>query len=67
METHSILLTSPTKNRTSQAGSKHEPMVSVVIPTCNEERILPELFTSIPDTVDENILVNDYSTDRMVK
>jgi glycosyltransferase involved in cell wall biosynthesis len=62
-----MLLTSPTTNRLSQTGSKHKPLVSVVVPTLNEERNLPQLFASIPDIVDEIVLVDGYSTDRTVE
>jgi glycosyltransferase involved in cell wall biosynthesis len=62
-----MLLTSPTKNRSSQTGSKRKPLVSVVVPTLNEERNLPQLFASIPDIVDEIVLVDGYSTDRTVE
>jgi glycosyltransferase involved in cell wall biosynthesis len=48
------------------AGSKQKPLVSVVVPTLNEERNLPQLFASIPDIVDEVILVDGYSKDRTV-
>jgi glycosyltransferase involved in cell wall biosynthesis len=62
-----MLMTSSSKNRTSQSGSKHKPLVSVVVPTLNEERNLPQLFASIPDIVDEVVLVDGYSTDRTVE
>jgi len=62
-----MLWTSPTKNRISKTGSKHKPLVSVVVPTLNEERNLPQLFASIPDIVDEVVLVDGYSTDRTVE
>jgi hypothetical protein len=41
-------------------------LVSVVVPTLNEERNLPQLFASIPDVVDEVVLVDGRSTDRTV-
>jgi glycosyltransferase involved in cell wall biosynthesis len=50
----------------ASSGSEQKPLVSVVVPTLNEERNLPQLFASIPDIVDEVILVDGYSTDRTV-
>ncbi len=48
------------------SDSKQRPLVSVVVPTLNEERNLPQLFASIPTIVDEIILVDGHSTDRTV-
>jgi len=42
------------------------PLVTVVVPTLNEERNLPQLFASIPDVVDEVVLVDGRSTDRTI-
>ncbi|MFT3894558.1 MAG: glycosyltransferase family 2 protein [Anaerolineales bacterium] len=52
-------------SRTS-SGPERKPLVSVVVPTLNEERNLPQLFASIPDIVDEVILVDGFSKDRTV-
>ena len=59
-----MVLTS--SSRATAPSSKQKPLVSVVVPTLNEERNLPQLFASIPDIVDEVILVDGYSTDRTV-
>jgi glycosyltransferase involved in cell wall biosynthesis len=50
----------------SATRTTEKPLVSVVVPTLNEERNLPQLFASIPDIVDEVVLVDGYSTDRTV-
>lgn len=42
------------------------PLVSVVIPTLNEERNLPSVLTRLPEDVHELILVDGRSTDRTV-
>ena len=42
------------------------PLVSVIIPTLNEEKNLPQLFAAIPDIVDEVVLVDGRSTDNTV-
>lgn len=44
-----------------------KPLVSLIVPTLNEERNLPQLFASIPDMVDEVVLVDGRSTDRTVE
>jgi glycosyltransferase involved in cell wall biosynthesis len=63
-----MVITSPVPSRhNSVPGSKQKPLVSVVVPTLNEERNLPQLFASIPDIVDEVILVDGYSKDRTVE
>lgn len=53
---------------TSQNKQKlpDKPLVSLIVPTRNEERNLPQLFASIPDIVDEVVLVDGRSTDRTV-
>lgn len=62
-----MVLTSPqSSSRTSAVGLKQKPRVSVVVPTLNEERNLPQLFASIPVIVDEIILVDGRSTDRTI-
>ncbi len=61
-----VLASSLSTSHTSASGSKQKPLVSVVVPTLNEERNLPQLFASIPVLVDEVILVDGYSTDRTV-
>lgn len=43
------------------------PKVSVIVPTLNEERNLPQLFAAMPDIVDEIVLVDGRSTDRTVE
>jgi hypothetical protein len=60
-----MALLSPKKNPTpSRAGAK--PLVSLIVPTRNEERNLPQLFASIPDMVDEVVLVDGRSSDNTV-
>lgn len=61
-----MVVTSSSAGRPSPSGGKQRPLVSVVVPTLNEERNLPQLFASIPDIVDEVILVDGFSTDRTV-
>lgn len=46
--------------------ARQKPLVSLIVPTLNEERNLPQLFASIPDMVDEVILIDGRSTDRTV-
>jgi glycosyltransferase involved in cell wall biosynthesis len=48
------------------AQTNQKPLVSLIVPTLNEERNLPQLFASIPDVVDEVVLVDGRSTDRTV-
>jgi glycosyltransferase involved in cell wall biosynthesis len=55
-----------TSSSHASTGSEQKPLVSVVVPTLNEERNLPQLFASIPDIVDEVILVDGFSKDRTV-
>lgn len=52
-------------NNTNKAGKR--PLVSVIIPTLNEEKNLPQLFSAMPDIVDEVVLVDGRSTDRTVE
>lgn len=63
-----MVVTSPVSpSRNSASGTKRKPLVSVVVPTLNEERNLPQLFASIPEIVDEVVLVDGFSTDRTVE
>lgn len=48
-------------------GTGQRPLVSVIIPTLNEEKNLPQLFSAMPDIVDEVVLVDGRSTDRTVE
>ncbi len=60
-------ITKPTAH--SQAHKQQlpgQPLVSLIVPTRNEERNLPQLFASIPDIVDEVVLVDGRSSDRTV-
>jgi glycosyltransferase involved in cell wall biosynthesis len=62
-----MVLTLPRSSSYPYASdSKQRPLVSVVVPTLNEERNLPQLFASIPFIVDEIILVDGNSADRTV-
>lgn len=60
-----LLSPSTSSTRTSRRSAK-KPLVSVVVPTLNEERNLPQLFASMPDVVDEVVLVDGFSTDGTV-
>ena len=60
-----LLIPSTSSSRTSHRVGK-KPLVSVVVPTLNEERNLPQLFASMPDVVDEVVLVDGFSTDGTV-
>ena len=46
---------------------RSRPLVSVVVPTLNEERNIPQLFAAMPDMVDEIVLVDGRSTDQTVE
>jgi hypothetical protein len=62
-------LTSPSDASSSYplaVQATQRPLVSLIVPTLNEERNLPQLFASIPDVVDEVVLVDGRSTDRTV-
>jgi glycosyltransferase involved in cell wall biosynthesis len=62
-----MVISSSSTTRSATTGSKQKPLVSVVVPTLNEERNLPQLFASIPDIVEEVVLVDGYSTDRTIE
>jgi glycosyltransferase involved in cell wall biosynthesis len=47
-------------------AANNRPLVSLIVPTRNEEANLPQLFASIPDVVDEVVLVDGRSTDNTV-
>ncbi len=61
-----MVLASPRSSPPATLDSRQRPLVSVVVPTLNEERNLPQLFASIPTIVDEVILVDGNSTDRTI-
>jgi len=50
-----------------QDSATKRPLVSVIIPTLNEEKNLPQLFSAMPDIVDELVLVDGRSTDRTIE
>jgi glycosyltransferase involved in cell wall biosynthesis len=43
------------------------PTISVVIPTLNEAANLPHVFSRLPDSIDEVVLVDGHSTDDTVE
>jgi len=49
------------------SGRRTRPLVSVIVPTLNEERNIPQLFAAMPDSVDEIVLVDGRSTDKTVE
>ena len=49
-----------------EPARRARPTVSVIVPTLNEERNLPQLFAALPDIVDEVVLVDGRSTDTTV-
>lgn len=62
-----MALLSPTfTSRNFATQTDQRPLVSLIVPTMNEEANLPQLFASIPDVVDEVILVDGRSKDRTV-
>jgi glycosyltransferase involved in cell wall biosynthesis len=58
---------SPMEALESVSGRRTHPFVSVVVPTLNEERNIPQLFAVMPDIVDEVVLVDGRSTDNTVE
>lgn len=52
--------------RALSSQSSPKPLVSLIVPAMNEEANLPQLFASIPDVVDEIVLVDGRSTDRTI-
>jgi hypothetical protein len=53
-------------NTLSSRTNHNKPLVSLIVPAMNEEANLPQLFASIPDVVDEIVLVDGRSQDRTV-
>ncbi len=49
-----------------EVNRRTRPTVSVIVPTLNEERNLPQFFAALPDIVDEVVLVDGRSTDNTV-
>jgi glycosyltransferase involved in cell wall biosynthesis len=56
----------PDRRATSPGAPRRLPLVSVVIPTLNEERNLPHVFGALPAGLHEVILVDGGSTDDTV-
>jgi glycosyltransferase involved in cell wall biosynthesis len=56
----------PDRRRTPPGGPRRPPLVSVVIPTLNEERNLPHVFGALPAGLHEIILVDGGSVDNTV-
>ncbi len=56
-----------TQPRFIVSNEHRRPSVSVIVPTLNEERNLPQLFAAMPDIVDEIVLVDGRSTDATVE
>jgi glycosyltransferase involved in cell wall biosynthesis len=54
------------RSRFRRPERESEPRVSVVIPTLNEERNLPFVFTHLPSDLHEVVLVDGFSTDDTV-
>jgi hypothetical protein len=52
--------------RALSSPPNHKPLVSLIVPAMNEEANLHQLFASIPDVVDEIVLVDGHSADRTV-
>lgn len=54
-------------NQSKSSATPRKPVVSVIVPTLNEEKNLPQLFSVMPDIVDEVVLVDGRSTDNTVE
>jgi glycosyltransferase involved in cell wall biosynthesis len=55
------------RRRTPPGAPRRPPLVSVVIPTLNEELNLPHVFGALPDGLHEVVLVDGGSVDRTVE
>ena len=58
---------SPTPFREISAGLAIAPSVTVVLPVMNEAANLPHVFDSLPDWIDEVVLVDGRSTDDTIE
>jgi glycosyltransferase involved in cell wall biosynthesis len=56
----------PDRRRSEPGGPRRAPLVSVVIPTLNEEKNLPHVFGALPAGLHEVILVDGGSVDNTV-
>src|SRR5690349_11805865 len=65
-ERRKTLRLTPDRRRSEPGGPRRAPLVSVVIPTLNEELNLPHVFGALPAGLHEVVLVDGGSVDNTV-
>src|SRR3954447_22785260 len=61
-----MLRSTPDRRRSEPGGPRRAPLVSVVVPTLNEELNLPHVFGALPAGLHEVVLVDGGSVDDTV-